>query len=155
MKINCNIFFGLNYQMRLYDHLPAASSASNVFLYFCKISRVILANLHKKPGSHSCAGSGFFFVFSASGVLRQDFALRCERHDAHGNVLSACRDSLPRGVFQPTAARHLHACERHAAHVVLRQDGRQLFRIVRAVELRTADERDAAADKVRMELPQA
>ena len=54
-----------------------------------------MANLHKKPGSRSCAGSGFFFVFSASGVLRQDFALRCERHDAHGNVLSACRDSLP------------------------------------------------------------
>ena len=68
MKINCNIFFGLNYQMRLYDHLPAASSASNVFLYFCKISRVILANLHKNPDPTAARDPGFslFFQLQAS-----------------------------------------------------------------------------------------
>ena len=63
MKINCNIFFGLRFQKRLYDRLSAASSVSNVFLHFRKISRIILVNLHKKTGSRSCAESGVFVIF--------------------------------------------------------------------------------------------
>ena len=47
--------------------------------------------------------------------------------------IGACRDSLPRGVFQPTAARHLHAHDGDALNIVSAQDFGQFFTVIHSI----------------------
>ena len=78
----------------------------------------------------------------------------------HGDDLP--RDKFPallerlfRRQFQPAAAGHLHPHDGDALDVVLPDDLRQLFRIVHAVQLGAAHQRDVSLNEPLVETPQA
>ena len=56
------------------------------------------------------------------------------------------------GIFDPSAAGDLHSYYRYASDLVVRDDRRELFRIISLVQFGTSDERDAVADKIIMKI---
>ena len=68
------------------------------------------------------------------------------------NQLSAVLQRSSYCVFQPAAARHLHAHDGDALNIVSAQDFGQFFTVIHRVELGTADKRDAVPDEIPMEI---
>ena len=92
-----------------------------------------------------------FRVVSARNLF-EDFPVRRDGHDIPWDELAAV---LERGFgchFQSAAARNLHAQDGQALDFVLRNDRLKLLGIVDHVQLRTADQCDAALDKVAVEV---
>jgi len=68
------------------------------------------------------------------------------------NKLAACHKSLLYSVLYTAAAGNLHTNYGHALYIIVRYDCGQLFGIVNAVKLWTADKRNVLAHKFIMEI---
>ena len=88
-----------------------------------------------------------FRVVSARNLF-ENFPVRRDGHDVPWDELPAVFEGSLGGRFQTAAARNLHAQDGQTLDFVLRNDSFELFGVVHHVELRTADQRDAALDEI-------
>ena len=94
-------------------------------------------------------------VHGISSVSLQDFSVDGDRRHLPGDEFPAFLQGLLCRQFQPSAAGHLHAHDRHALNVIVPDDLHKLLAVVDAVQLWTADQRNTFPDKVLMEIPES
>ena len=85
-------------------------------------------------------------------LLFQNPSVGGDGNDLPGGEFAACQQGSLDGVFDAGAAGNLHANDRYALNVVFCDDAGQLFGVVALVQFRTADQCDAVADKLVMEV---
>ena len=99
---------------------------------------------HKWPTGSACFGVKYF-------LLIQDPAVCGEGHHLPGDELAAVLQRRFGSMLQSAAAGHLHTHHGHAADVVFPEDLRQFFRVVHAIQLGAAYQRDMAFHKALVE----
>ena len=93
--------------------------------------------------------TGTALLAEGNGSAEQPSVGGDDRHLA-GNGFPAGKEGTLHRVFQPAAAGNLHPGHGDAFDVIRGEDLCQLFRIVRLIQLRTADQCDTAADEILM-----